>query len=111
MNITDAFDVCAAYLECAAWADKPEGCEASDFDAASVERAECECKAFLYRALPWLDAWTPEQAGHDFWLTRNRHGSGFWDRGLQYGDILTNIAHGFGELNVELRDDNLLEIK
>ena len=22
-----------------------------------------------------------ESAGHDFWLTRNRHGAGFWDRG------------------------------
>lgn len=24
-------------------------------------------------------------AGHDFWLTRNGHGAGFWDRGL--GDV------------------------
>jgi hypothetical protein len=23
-----------------------------------------------------------EQAGIDFWLTRNRHGAGYWDRGL-----------------------------
>lgn len=27
-----------------------------------------------------------EQAGHDFWLTRNGHGAGFWDRPEIYGD-------------------------
>ena len=26
-----------------------------------------------------------EQAGHDFWFTRNRHGTGFWDRPELYG--------------------------
>ena len=32
------------------------------------------------------------------WLTRNRHGAGFWDRGLgRVGDILTEVAHSFGE--------------
>ena len=25
---------------------------------------------------------TPAQVGHDFWLTRNRHGAGFWDRAM-----------------------------
>jgi hypothetical protein len=38
------------------------------------------------------------QAGHDFWLTRNRHGAGFWDRGLgRVGDVLTEVAQSFGE--------------
>ena len=37
-------------------------------------------------------------AGHDFALTRNRHGAGFWDRGLgEAGDVLTDLAHSFGE--------------
>jgi hypothetical protein len=40
-------------------------------------------------------------AGHDFWLTRNGHGCGFWDRdeleadGL--GERLTDAAQQFGE--------------
>jgi len=38
-----------------------------------------------------------EQAGHDFALTRNRHGAGFWDRGLgEVGEQLTKAAHLFG---------------
>lgn len=37
------------------------------------------------------DGSTPfECAGHDFWLTRNGHGAGFWDRGL--GDLGTRLA-------------------
>lgn len=42
-----------------------------------------------------------ELAGHDFWLTRNRHGAGFWDRGLRLclGRILTNAAQAFGEVS------------
>lgn len=37
------------------------------------------------------------RAGHDFWLTRSRHGTGFWDRGLgELGDRLTEAAHGYG---------------
>lgn len=41
------------------------------------------------------------QAGHDFWLTRNRHGAGYWDRGLgNLGKRLTESAHGYGEVCV-----------
>lgn len=44
--------------------------------------------------------------GHDFWLTRNHHGSGFLDRGLgQVGDILTAAAKSFGEVNLYVDDD------
>lgn len=43
-------------------------------------------------------------AGHDFWLTRNHHGAGFWDRGLpnELGEKLTKAAHDFGECNLEV---------
>lgn len=42
--------------------------------------------------------WTAEQLGHDFALTRNRHGAGFWDRGHgDIGDVLTDRAHPYGE--------------
>lgn len=45
-------------------------------------------------------------AGHDFALTRNRHGAGFWDRGLGAdGDVLTDAAKSFGEANLCQHDD------
>lgn len=37
------------------------------------------------------------RAGHDFWLTRQEHGAGFWDRGLgELGNRLTEAAKSFG---------------
>lgn len=43
----------------------------------------------------------PEQGGHDLWLTRNRHGAGFWDRGAgEVGDRLTEAAHALGECDL-----------
>ena len=45
----------------------------------------------------------PAQIGHDLWLTRNRHGSGFWDRGLgDLGQVLTKCAHSYGEAYLEI---------
>jgi len=43
-----------------------------------------------------------EQAGHDFILTANRHGAGFWDRGLgDAGGKLTEAAHAYGDIDAE----------
>lgn len=40
---------------------------------------------------------TPEQFGHDYYLTREHHGTGFWDRGLgDLGDYLTDISEYAG---------------
>jgi hypothetical protein len=40
--------------------------------------------------------------GHDFWLTRNRHGAGFWDRGYdqEVGKKLTDAAHAYGSVDL-----------
>lgn len=49
--------------------------------------------------------------GHNFALTRNHHGTGFWDRGLgDLGDKLTTAAHAFGEQNLYVGDDGLLYV-
>ena len=41
-------------------------------------------------------------AGHDFWLTRNGHGAGFWDRDLpkDVSDALTKAAEKFGTFDL-----------
>jgi hypothetical protein len=43
--------------------------------------------------------------GHDFYLTREGHGAGFWDRGLgDLGEYLTKIAKAYG--SAEMLFDN-----
>lgn len=53
---------------------------------------------------------TPEQTGHDFWLTRNGHGAGFWDRGLgELGDRLADAARVYGSVDLFVNDDDEIE--
>jgi hypothetical protein len=60
-----------------------------------------DCLAFYSRVGCYLaDESELARAGHDFWLTRNGHGAGFWDGDWPtYGDLLTKVAHGFGEVD------------
>lgn len=48
-----------------------------------------------------------KRAGHDFWLTRNGHGAGFWDGDWpeEIGNRLTAASHMFGEDNLIEGDD------
>jgi hypothetical protein len=56
-----------------------------------------------------LERYTDKSAGADFWLTRNRHGAGFWDRGLgAWGDKLTKAAHSYGGRDAYAGDDGKL---
>ena len=47
--------------------------------------------------------------GHDFWLTRNGHGVGFWDRGAgDLGDRLTDACEAYGGVDLLIGDDGKL---
>ncbi|GAA4852507.1 hypothetical protein [Saccharopolyspora rosea] len=78
---------------------------AADFSDDLWDQIKAECKDFFdsnWRDLGDIDA---QQAGHDFLLTRQRHGTGFWDRGLgDKGDRLTESAKVYGEHNIEVED-------
>lgn len=49
-------------------------------------------------------------AGHDFWLTRNHHGAGFWDGDWPepHAGILDAAARAFGEIDLYIGDDGLI---
>jgi hypothetical protein len=112
------------YVECALWSsndqsDPETGGEPmaanygpEDFAESVAEDMQAELLAFVREAGELLDDVAPEMAGHDFWLTRNRHGAGFWDRGYpkDIGDRLTDIAHGYGESYLYVGDDSLVYV-
>ena len=110
-----------AYCECALWSstdDKDEPLnknrDISDIPWHILIRMKRDCKIFQATA-----AWEKygniggdEQGGHDFWLTRNGHGAGFWDGDWQDedgndlpGKELTVIAKLFGEFSLIINDD------
>ena len=94
------------YLACAVWTGTGDdrepldstGWTADDFHGSSIDKARFEVERFVSLAGDLLDGLSDESIGHDFWLTRNGHGTGFWDRGLgDVGDRLSEIARRFGE--------------
>lgn len=117
----------AAYVEAALWSSNdestPEGGEPmdrnygpEDIHPDTLDQMEKDCAAF-YAAHGHEFVWEnltrsiscapDEYAGHDFWLTRNGHGCGFWDGDWkeELGRRLTNAAKEYGEFNLYIGDD------
>lgn len=132
MNITTANQAISRkyvidYLACAIWSSyNPETHEPLDSDYGLCDfstEARLQGESDLADFLDYCDEQTPdwfdrlsgdygfEQLAHDFWLTRNGHGTGFWDRGLgKLGDELTEHADTFGPVDIYVSDQNELEI-
>lgn len=112
----DAKTFVTAYLECAIFADHPEESdgefEVHDFAPEAVAKAEQECLEFIQGNLVLLAGLDESQCGHDFWLTRNGHGAGFWDRGLgERGRALTKACKSYGSVSLVVNDDGQLWIE
>ena len=85
-----------------------------DLTIESHVRLELECEEFCRKALAQgIPIYDFEDWQHDFWLTRNHHGAGFWDGDYEtpIGLKLTEIAHSFGEVHLYLNDENKIEVK
>ena len=105
-----------AYVECALWSstddnDQPldKNYGIGDLAPATIATMQDDCLAFQQANGEAIGSeW--KQAGHDFWLTRNRHGAGFWDGDWSEpaASILTSAAHAFGECNLYIGDDGLI---
>lgn len=121
----------SAYVECLLWAETGDNDEPLDanYDSTDIapeafDHIHTDCQQFLERAIDILDDCEcmrgcgeyskMEQAGHDFWLTRNGHGAGFWDGDWTHedidnvGDKLTDIAKKFPEQWPYIGDDGLI---
>jgi hypothetical protein len=117
----DVEEVLGGYVECALWASTGDDSgpldalyTAQDFAPETIAAMRADVEDFLdYCAREGLDlsALKAAQIGHDFWLTRNGHGAGFWDRGLgELGDKLTAMCKPYGESNLYAGDDGRLYV-
>lgn len=110
------------YLTCALWAstytddlgeDTPLDQVDAELHQEARDQARTDCRDFIAlldnSRIDATEHWTDEQLGHDFFLTRNGHGAGFWDRGHgNLGEALTHAAKTFGSADLYLGDDNLI---
>ena len=111
MIITDEFTL--AYIEAALWSSTDENDEPLDsnycIDDLSVEtltQAQTDCTAFQEKNAALIGD-RESEAGHDFWLTRNGHGAGFWDGDWpkSVGEKLSAESDLFGEIDLYVGDD------
>ena len=98
----------AAYFECARFTDESEE-NGLPFCETWEREQVIECLAFLVYASAYLSDYGRDsyydayaQAGHDFWLSRNGHGTGFFDRDSYHSepvrDWLQRKAEQFAEV-------------
>lgn len=81
--------------------DQPE--HGAELDEDYARKCAIECTAFYDLIAGRLSRCkaSPAQAGHDYWLTRNGHGVGYWDRpelyANTYATVFTRLAVASGE--------------
>ena len=103
------------YLEAAIWSSTDETGEPldhnygiDDFAPETLAKAIEDCDKFLAENIDDV-IYRLEEAGNDFWLSRNRHGAGYFDGDwADVGDKLQSAAVAFGEVYIYVGDDNLI---
>lgn len=111
-----------AYVECALWSSTDESTPQggvpldqnytiTDIDPDTLAVMVQDCQKFQEENAADI-ACECDRAGHDFWLTRNHHGAGFFD-----GDWpepaatrLTQASDSFGECCLYVGDDDRIYI-
>ncbi len=82
-----------------------------DFTDNAIGAAIADCTRFQEENTNDLRNEDYETAGHDFWLTRNGHGAGFWDGDYDEdkGKRLTDACKDFGECNIWVNENGTVE--
>lgn len=121
----DLDDFTRGYLECALWsstdsAEKAldERYDVTDFNEYALQKIIQDCKAFQENNSVPLSVCGQSLAysGHDYWLTRNHHGAGFWDRDAKTPEqeeafeLLHKASKKAGESAIYEGDDGKLYI-
>jgi len=112
-----------AYVKAALWSTTDESNESGgkpmednygwkDFAPSTKRAVKKDCADFVRKGKGDLETardqygMDAEKAGHNFWLTREGHGSGFWDEDMdEVGERLTELSEKFGEGGLYVGDD------
>jgi hypothetical protein len=136
MSNTDLDTFLEHYVICALWLSsdlnsddenddtslRDLGCDIDDIHPDTLASMRADCEDFLsldsWKEAYSAGAWTLEQGGHDFWLTRNGHGTGFWDRYwsseeefYDLGRRLTDDSKIYGSCYLEVGDDERIYLR
>ncbi len=109
-------DVLTHYVMAALWSTIGEDDEPLDsnysienIDEQTLETMKSDIEKFVLKNKEAIQesGMSDEQLGHDLWLTRNHHGTGFWDRGYDEDieEQLTDAAHQLKGTDLYVGDD------
>jgi len=112
-----------AYIAAALWSTNDESTEEGGYpldenydetDLAEETRQSMkeDCEKFFHAHYDDIEE-NVSQAGHDFWLTRNGHGAGFWCHEEYWtdevGKRLTKACEKWGEVYLYVGDGKIYE--
>jgi hypothetical protein len=84
--------------------------DVDDIEAETRRQMITDCLSFLCANLQYILPSRYKEAGGDFWLTRNRHGAGFWDGQWEKdaAKALTDAAHNAGGYDLYVSEEGKL---
>ena len=107
-----------SYIEAALWSTTDQSDEQGgepldanygpdDIDPETMAQMITDCTSFQERNTDLLSdsGLADKRAGHYFWLSRNGHGSGFFDEDL---DALQDAARAYGSFDLYVGDDGVI---
>lgn len=125
----DLDDFTGAYVEAALWSSTDESSESGgdpldknygpeDIAPPTMRAMQRDCATFVERYGNLVEDDDPKSrgghdrwgmAGHDFWLSRNGHGAGFFDGDWpKHGDELQTAAESYGSFELYVGDDGVV---
>lgn len=111
-NDADLLAMVTSYAEAALWSstdisadgdmgeplDTDYGVE--DIDNAAYAEMVSDCESFRDCQADLLGDVEPSDAGHNFWLSRNGHGAGFFDSNAEHADELQKATKPYGSVDL-----------
>lgn len=120
-----------AYIEAALWSTNDESDEAGgepldenysldDIHPDTLVKIKADCASFQIQCSHMFtishykgrqrEASGTEHAGHDFWLTRNGHGAGFFDGDWTIAAemLMDRVSEEFGPFDLYVGDDGMI---
>lgn len=113
----DLADMVQGYLDCAEWLldDDERKRECRGWSQEAIAEAKEDCERFVRYNEAAINEFLEttghgmDFVGHSFWLNRNGHGTGFWDRDAgDAGDKLSDACDDYTSRDPYVGDDGYL---
>lgn len=112
---SDLREMVDSYIETALWSSTDESNDAGgdplddnygpeDIDGRAFAEMVSDCESFRDCESELLGDVSPGDAGHNFWLSRNGHGAGFFDSNAEHADELQKATKPYGSVNLYVHD-------